>query len=121
MEREDFGLQWLLELHGVSVQLEEGYWWKAEAWRVVPSALCPHGVRYSLTLHNKYNTRIFGYDNAHGIRTASKGKFGSRIVRDHVHLTASDKGHFYEFSTAAQLLEDFFKRSEEIINSRRKR
>lgn len=120
MEREDFGLQWLLELHGVSVQLEEGYWWKAQAWRVAPSALCPHGVRYSLTLHNKYNTRIFGYDNAHGIRTASKGKFGSRIVRYHVHLTASDKGHFYEFSTAAQLLEDFFKRSEEVINSRRK-
>jgi hypothetical protein len=121
MEREDFGLQWLLELHGVSIQLEEGYWWKAEAWRVAPSVLCPHGVRYSLTLHNKYNTRIFGYDNAHGIRTASKGKFGSRIVRDHVHMTESDKGHFYEFSTAAQLLEDFFKRSEEIINSRRKR
>lgn len=121
MEREDFGLQWLLELHGVMVHMEDGFWWKAEAWCVPPSVFCPHGVRYSLTLHNEYNTRIFGYDNAHSIRIASKGKFGSRIVRDHVHLTASDKGHFYEFSSAEQLLEDFFKHSDEIIKRRRKR
>jgi len=121
MEREDFGLQWLLELHGYIVNLDHGYWWKAEAWLVPPSVLCPHGVRYSLTLHNEHNTRIFGYDNAHGIKTASRGKFASRIVRDHVHLTSTDKGHPYEFSSATQLLEDFFKNSEEIIKRRTKR
>lgn len=25
MEREDFGLQWLLELHGVMVHMEDGF------------------------------------------------------------------------------------------------
>lgn len=121
MEREDFGLQWLLDLHGVTVTLDSGYWWKAQAWRVPPSVFCPHGIRYCLTLHNEHNRRIFGYDNAHGIKTSQKGKFAARIVRDHVHLTAHDKGHPYEFSSASQLLEDFLKKVNDAVQARRQR
>jgi len=29
----------------------------------------PHGIKYSLTLHDKYNKRIIGFDNAHAFKT----------------------------------------------------
>ena len=40
-------------------------WVKFDSWRVDPTAEIPHGIRYSLTLHDRFNHRILGYDNAH--------------------------------------------------------
>ena len=103
------GLETLLALAGEQVHREDGYWWKIEAWQVHPSSHIPHGIRYNLTLHNKYNTRIFGIDNAHGIKMPKKGKLnGKRHEYDHQHCHATDKGTPYEFITAYQLLQDFF-------------
>lgn len=36
----------LLSFHGQTVVREDGYWWKVEAWRVVPSLSIPHGIPY---------------------------------------------------------------------------
>lgn len=59
---EDFGIVTLLELHGEILAQEDGYWIKIEAWRTAPSEGVPHGVRYSLTLHEPYGKRILGYE-----------------------------------------------------------
>lgn len=40
-------------------------WYKIEAWTIESSEHVPHGIRYNLTLHNNYNKRIMGFDNAH--------------------------------------------------------
>lgn len=61
----DNGLDVLLDLNGTEYTEENGYWYKIEAWRVKVTKERPHGIRYNLTLHNNYNKRIIGFDNAH--------------------------------------------------------
>ena len=60
----DLGLDILLQLSDEIFPMENGYWTKIEAKIVVANEHIPHGVRYSLTLHNPSNVRILGYDNA---------------------------------------------------------
>ncbi|MCW0974171.1 DUF6516 family protein [Pantoea sp. JV6] len=120
MER-DNGLDYLLSLHGSTVYRDDGYWWKVEVWEVKPTSFIPHGLRYTLTLHDKYNTRVFGIDNAHGIKLPKKGCYAGRMVFDHMHRTPHDKGYPYEFVSAAQLIEDFFIKSDEVIAQRENR
>ncbi|HGW6092175.1 TPA: hypothetical protein ACNIQI_000595 [Serratia marcescens] len=115
------GLDYILSLHGTRVNREDGYWWKIEAWTVTQTAFIPHGIRYNLTLHDNHNTRVFGIDNAHAIKTPRKGKFSGRVVYDHQHDTPTDKGSPYEFHFAYQLVEDFFTRIDEIIRKRENR
>ena len=110
----DHNLDTLLELHGSEVTRADGYWWKIEVWRVAETPERPHGIRYNLTLHNKYNTRVFGLDNAHAIKLPKKYS-GRRIEYDHQHKSASDKGSPYEFTDAATLLEDFFEGIDKTI------
>jgi hypothetical protein len=109
MARDD-DLDILLALHGEIFVDGSGYWQKIEAWRVPVTAGIPHGLRYSLTLHDRANKRVMGYDNAHAIQPRQKSYSATRHVEwDHVHTHSSDKGTHYEFISAAQLLEDFFR------------
>lgn len=113
------GLLTLLELHGTQMYRDDGYMWKIEAWQVNPSRERPHGIRYNLTLHDKYNTRVLGFDNTHAVKPLKKSKItGKRRDFDHVHRTPSDKGIPYEFESAKKLLEDFFNKIEEVIEVR---
>lgn len=110
------GLDLLLELNGTEYTEENGYWYKIEAYRVSPTKEIPHGIRYSLTLHNRSNQRILGFDNAHAVKSKRKGKFKGRIIAyDHLHKSAADKGTPYVFSSAQQLIEDFFHEVNRII------
>ena len=102
----NLGLDYLLELDGEIFPMDNGYWTKIEAKRVGASNNVPHGIKYSLTLHDKNNVRIIGYDNAHGIRP-SKTKFRAMKTQwDHRHERSRIKA--YEFKSAAELLEDFW-------------
>jgi hypothetical protein len=106
----------LLELNGSVLDQGDGYWIKIDAWTVAPSAFIPHGVRYSLTLHNRYGTRVLGYDNAHAVRRPNRFKYAGQILPyDHQHRSASDKGIPYEYQDAAQLFEDFFEAVDRVI------
>ena len=96
----------LLDLHGQILDQEDGYWIKIEAWEVMMSKTIPHGIRYSLTLHNPKGVRILGYDNAHSVKTA--GYTNRKLPYYHRHRCASDLGIRYPFKDAYQLLKDFF-------------
>lgn len=112
----DSDIEVLLGFHGQTMVREDGYWWKVEAWSVAKSENVPHGIRYNLTLHNEYGTRVLGFDNAHGVKPPKKSKYsGKRKEYDHKHRTASDKGVPYEFESCAKLLEDFFEAVDETI------
>jgi hypothetical protein len=105
----DTGISTLLDLHGQIIDQEDGYWVKIETWQVEPTNEVPHGVRYSLTLHEPGGRRILGYDNAHAVKRPRKFKFaGQRLTYDHRHRGAVDRGTPYEFKDAYQLLSDFF-------------
>jgi Family of unknown function (DUF6516) len=112
----DFGIETLLELNGNIIQQEHGYWVEIHTWRVEPSSLIPHGVRYALTLHQKNGARILGYDNAHSVIPSGKFKFASQMLPyDHKHRNIFDKGVLYEFKDAYQLLQDFFSDVDRIV------
>ena len=105
----DGGLDTLLSLNGSIVEQGNGYWIEIHVWAVEVNRDIPHGIRYALTLHNPYGKRLMGYDNAHAVKLPKKFKFaGSRLPYDHRHRHASDQGVPYEFSSAYQLLADFF-------------
>ena len=106
----------LLDLHGSIFDQGDGYWLKIEAWQVEPSPDIPHGIRYSLTLHEPYGNRILGFDNAHAIKPPKKFKYAGRVLPyDHKHRHASDKGVPYAFTTAHQLLGDFFDEVDRVL------
>jgi len=120
--KRDTGIDTLLDLHGYVLDQEYGYWIKIEAWRVEESAQIPHGIRYSLTLHEPYGNRILGYDNAHAVKPPKKFKYAGRIIPfDHKHRHVSDKGVPYEFVDAQQLLNDFFADVDRILLEVRKK
>jgi hypothetical protein len=111
--REDETLDTLLSLNGEIFPMDNGYWTKFEAYRVNPDQHVPHGIRYSLTLHDRYNRRVLGVDNAHAIRPARKGYGGRKITWDHKHKR--EKILPYEYESASQLLEDFWDEAERIM------
>lgn len=101
-------LETLLDLNGEVFMMENGYWVKFEAKRVSPSSSIPHGISYSLTLHDKNNVRVVGFDNAHAVKTKGRKRFsGRKITWDHKHYI--EKVSSYNFESAGQLLDDFWK------------
>jgi len=111
------GLGTLLELDGSVFEQEAGFWIRIEAKKVAPSASIPHGINYSLTLHDRNGARVLSYDNAHGVRRPGKVFAGRRLVYDHKHRTATDRGIPYSFDTPQQLLEDFFAETDRVIQA----
>lgn len=112
----DHGLETLLDLNDYAVEQGGGYWIKVEAWRVEPSKDIPHGIRYSLTLHDRYGKRLMGYDNSHAVKPPKKFKFaGQRLPYDHKHRHPVDQGVPYEFVDAQQLMTDFFAEVDRIL------
>ncbi len=112
-EMEDETLATLLHLDGEIFPMDSGFWTKFEAYRANPEPHIPHGVRYSLTLHDRYNRRVLGFDNAHAVRTAKKGYGARKITWDHKHKC--DKVSPYEYASAGQLLEDFWREVERTM------
>ena len=111
----DLGLATLLDLNDIVIAQEHSCWIKIEAWEVPISAEVPHGIHYCLTLHNRYGTRILGYDNAHAVKRPRKGFTGRRLEYDHKHRHAKDQGVRYQFESAYQLLADFFAEADTVL------
>ena len=111
--KEDASLDTLLDLDGEVFPMDNGYWTKFKASRVAPTPQIPHGIRYSLTLHDRNNTRILGFDNVHTLKPKRKNYGARKISWDHKHKI--ERVYTYEFQSASQLIEDFWKAVEEII------
>lgn len=112
----------LLDLHESILDQGGGYWIKIEVWRTAISSGVPHGIRYSLTLHEPHGKRIMGYDNAHAVKPPRKFKYAGRILAyDHKHRHVADQGVPYEFKDAQQLINDFFADVDMVLQEARKR
>ncbi len=115
--KSDIGLETLLELNGTEYTEKNGCWYRIEAWEVEQTSGIPHGIRYNLTLHDNFNQRILGFDNAHAIYINEGGRFNGYIIKyDHMHTSIKGPAAPYEFMNAQQLLEDFFKEVNSILN-----
>lgn len=104
------GLENLLDLDGEILVVHEisAHWAKFEVKRVAPSPARPHGIRYSLTLHDRNNRRVLGYDNAHGVPKRN-------LPFDHRHRVPGDMGVPYDFKSPEKLLIDFWTDVDRIL------
>lgn len=110
----DETLETLLGLHGEVFPMDNGYWSKFEAYQVTPDQHIPHGIKYSLTLHDSSNKRVLGFDNAHAVKPKKKKFGGRKITWDHKHQ--EEKIVSYEYESAGQLLEDFWAEVEKFMD-----
>ncbi len=85
----DHELAFLLSLDGYEYRFAAGYRVRFEAREVKATTGRPHGVKYSLTLHDPEGRRIYGLDNAH--------RAGRRRQFDHRHVYGGSKivGYVY--------------------------
>lgn len=105
----DRTIDYLLELHGIRYVIDDslGFWVKFEAQQVDPTSDRPHGIKYSLSLHDSTNKTIMKFDNSHAIEHGHKHYVSPERVFDHWHRDHSDKGRPYHYENAAKLLKDF--------------
>jgi hypothetical protein len=106
--RRDPALDALLLLHGETFVADaEGLCWvKFVVLQVDPTPERPHGLSYSITLHDDKGHRILGFDNAHSVREHTGPGAPTRIEFDHTHL--GKRVRFYSYTDAATLLSDFW-------------
>jgi len=114
--RKDHSLDHLLELDGVSYAIHGPFWVKFEVKQAPVTPEKPHGLDYSLTLHDGDGERILGFDNAHPIQEGSGPGAKTRIEYDHKHK--GERVRFYAYKDAGTLLTDFWMEVDKILEQR---
>lgn len=117
----DTGIENLLMLNGEIIEVDsdlEYFAHIAASWVDISEGR-PHGIKYSLTLHDRDNQRLMGFDNAHAVKDKRKGKFSHhrRVMKwDHKHKFKDVSVIVpYEYETAEKLLCDFWAAVDEAI------
>lgn len=105
----------LLDGQVLVVDPDGGHWVKFIVHRVPVTAERPHGLDYSLTLHDASGNRLVGFDNAHTVRTGA-GPGGKAGLRDHRHRLRTVRP--YEYRGAADLLADFWAEVDAVLKER---
>jgi hypothetical protein len=115
LPEQDHTLENLLDLDGDIYVIDEaaGYWVKFVVRRVIPSPERPHGVEYSLTMHDSSNRRLVGFDNAHPAPGTKGYQRGTGRAYDHRHRLGTVKPYPYE--NAAKLVADFWEAVDEVL------
>jgi Family of unknown function (DUF6516) len=114
----DHSLDTLLDLDGqVFVVDPDGkHWVKFSVQRVDPTPERPHGLSFSLTLHDESGERLVGFDNAHAVQP-TKGPGGkSRRRQDHRHRLRTIRP--YDYTDGATLLADFWAEVDTMLQQR---
>jgi len=116
MGSRDSGLDILLDLDGISMAADaEGkFWVKFVVKRAPPSPERPHGLSYSLTLHDEAGIRLVGFDNAH-VGPARKSRH-RHTAHDHRHRRSTTQA--YKYQDATTLLEDFWAEVYAVLKER---
>jgi hypothetical protein len=108
----------LLDLDGQVLVVDPAgrHWVRFVVHRVAKSPGCPHGLSYSLSLHDAEGGRLVGFDNAHPVRE-SRGPGGkAERACDHKHRLGTVRP--YRFTSAAALLEDFWREVDGVLKEK---
>lgn len=109
-------ISYLLDLDGSIFEMGGGYFVKFEVREVEPCKFRPHGLKYSLTLHDSQSQRILGFDNAHAVKPDKGFKYAGQVLPyDHKHRSGSDEGIPYHFQSAEMLMKDFWDSVEKVL------
>jgi hypothetical protein len=113
MDGHDPGLDILLDLDGESIATGD-YVVRFVVKRVPPSRERPHGLSYSLTLHDESGARLVGFDNAHAV--PGRKRRGGRLMHDHRHRLRTVRS--YAYRDAVTLLTDFWAEVYAVLKER---
>ena len=117
MDRDE--LEPLLILDGATFEMAAGIIVEVKAWRTDETPERPHGLSYALVLRPKDGGRPWlRFDNAHRVGEGRGGYRRKQVAYDHWHRTEKDRGSPYEFTTAAQLLDDFWREVKRIFDEK---
>jgi hypothetical protein len=111
----DSSLDALLGLDGQTYFVDEegAFWVKFDVKECPASAERPHGIKYSLTLHNAKGERLVGFDNAHAISGTAGPSRRMRQEHDHKHRLKTVRP--YDYQDAATLLDDFWRMVDAVL------
>jgi hypothetical protein len=114
----DPSLDALLDLDGQVLVVDPAgkHWVKFAVRRVPPCPEQPHGLSYSLTLHDEAGERLVGFDNAHPVQPTSGPSGRKRRGHDHKHRFRTVR--LYEYKDAAALLADFWTEVDVVLRQR---
>lgn len=112
----DHSLDSLLAVDGVMYAIHGPFWVKFEVKQVPVTAEKPHGLDYSLTLHDGEGKRVLGFDNAHSVREGGGPGARTRIEFDHRHK--GERIRLYDYKDAATLVVDFWTEVDKILDER---
>lgn len=115
---EEAELAFLLSLNGSSYEAAAGYVVEFTAETTDKTAERPHGIHYALVFRPNEGEPYVRFDNAHAVDRPG-GKFvKASKAYDHWHRTQDDPGRPYRFTTAAQLLDDFWNEIKRVMSER---
>ena len=115
----DQELEVLLSLDGVSYEAAAGYVVEFSAKRTTKTPERPHGISYALVFRPKAGGPPYvKFDNAHAVKHRGGKYVPDPITYDHWHRTGKDSGRPYQFTTAVQLLEDFWQEVKRVMNEK---
>lgn len=119
-KKQDRSLDALLELNGVTFFIDdEGQFMvRFRVTQVDQTPEKPHGLDYSLTLHDNKGQRLIGFDNAHSVRPTRGPGGKGRKRHDHKHKGKAVRPYIYK--DAATLLKDFWAEVDTLIEKQRK-
>jgi Family of unknown function (DUF6516) len=107
---DDSELELLLALDSAVFEMAPGVIVEFAVRRARSTPHRPHGISYAFVLREKAGGPPWvRFDNAHAVDEKNRGYRRRRATYDHWHRTPKDKGRPYNFTTAAQLLDDFWR------------
>ena len=116
---DDNELESLLALDGATFEMTPGIVVEFTARRIDATPERPHGLSYAMVLrHRAGGPPWLRFDNAHGVAGRSRGYRPKKAAYDHWHRTGNDKGRPYTFTTASQLLDDFWREVKRIFDEK---
>ena len=115
----DGELEVLLALDGASFEMAPGVIVEFTARRTDATPERPHGLSYAFVLRDKSGGSPWvRFDNAHAVEKPGMGYGRKSTAYDHWHRTEKDKGRSYNFTTAVQLLEDFWREVKRTLDEK---
>jgi hypothetical protein len=113
----DDGLEALLALDGARFEMASGAVVEFTVSQTTITPQRPHGISYALVLRPKDGAPWVRFDNAHSVGERG-GYRRKRVAFDHWHRTEDDEGRPYNFTTSAQLLDDFWAEAKRTLDEK---
>src|SRR5438477_1073096 len=111
-------LELLLSFDGTSYQASEGYVVEFTVRRTDITIQRPHGISYALVFRPANGEPFVRFDSAH-VPNRPGGKYvKTPAAYDHWHRDEHDIGRPYKFTTALQLLDDFWREVKRVMDEK---